>query len=184
VTPWTILSENLLLERHWLTVREQRVETARGTLIEEYHLMQVPDWVCVACLTEAGDLVLVRQYRHGVARTTLELPAGAIDAGEEPLVAAKRELAEETGYLASQWLSLGSLNPETTRHSHRAHLFLARGARLSSEQALDPTEDIEVVTLSPESLAERFEAGEFSHAVHVAAWMLAVRRGHLALGAG
>lgn len=166
---WDVLDERIVIERPWLTVREQHVRTARGVEIAEYHLLDTLDWVCAACITHDNQVVLVRQYRHGVAHPTLELPAGAINAGEDPLAAVKREVLEETGYTAQHWTLLRSVYPETTRHRHRAFLFLATGAVRSAEQTLDPTEDVDVHLLPWTSqLPDRLE-----HSVHVLACYLA-----------
>lgn len=168
---WIVKSSRQLFDRPWLKIRVEQVQTRRGVIIDEYHLIQASDWVCIVCVTEDEQLVLVEQYRHGAGRVTREFPAGAIDAGEEPLAAAQRELREETGYVASHWQHLLSVSPETTRHTHRAHLFLATGARQAGPQELEATEDVEVL-LWP--CAERNALlGELSHGIHVAAWLLA-----------
>lgn len=169
---WEVLGERVVLDRPWLRVREQSVRTSRGACIPEFHLIDAVDWACIVCITNEQQLVLVRQYRHGVGRVTLELPAGALDVNEEPLSAAKRELLEETGYEAAHWQLLRVLAPETTRHSHRAHLYLATGARRIAEQRLDPTEDVQVV-LAPwgQSVIEQVD-----HGIHLAACLLAQQK--------
>lgn len=145
------------------------MRTGRGVEIAQFHLIDAVDWACVVCVTTDNQIVLVRQYRHGVGRVTVELPAGALNTEEEPLRAAQRELLEETGYRATQWTLLRVVHPETTRHSHRAYLYLATGARRVAEQALDATEDVEVL-LAPwgQSVIEQVD-----HGIHVAACLLA-----------
>lgn len=168
---WEVLASRVIVDRPWLTVHEQRVRTVRGVELD-YHLLDAMDWVCVVCLTDDDRIVLVRQYRHGVRRVTLELPAGAINPCEAPLMAAQRELREETGYVAAEWHLLRQVHPETTRHRHQAHIYLALGARLHGEQLLDATEDVDVVV-------EPWDAAvvdELEHAVHVAGCLLASAR--------
>lgn len=169
VKPWNVLTNKIVVERPWLTVREQHVRTANGVDIEQYHLIDSVDWVCAVCITPDERVVLVRQYRHGVARPTLELPAGALNLGEEPLDAVKREVLEETGYSAERWSLLRFVHPETTRHRHRAFLFLATGAIKVQEQELDATEDVEVQLLP--WLAS--VPGQLDHAVHALACFMA-----------
>jgi ADP-ribose pyrophosphatase len=108
-----------------------------------------PGAVAVAPLTDKGELLLVRQYRHAVRAITLELPAGRREAGEDPLAAARRELAEETGHRARDWQALGSFWPAPGFCSERVFLFAARGLEPAA-QALDADEDLEVVRMSPE----------------------------------
>lgn len=170
--PFCVLQENEVLRRPWLTVRAQRVLSSTGVEIPEYHLLDAPDWAAMVVVTAQDEIVLVRQYRHGVGGETLELPAGALDEGEEPLTAAKRELLEETGYEAPEWHLLRTLSPEPCRHTHRAHLFLALGATRRAAQTLDATEALSV-ELWPRSEPGIVDA--LSHGVHLGAWLLAQR---------
>jgi ADP-ribose pyrophosphatase len=173
IKPWKVLQSRQIFDRPWLKIRMEQVETGRGVTIDEYHLIHASDWVCIVCITEAREIVLVEQYRHGVGKVTLEFAAGAIDRGELPLHAAQRELREETGYVATGWTELLAVSPETTRHNHRAHLFLATGATLAGAQELEATEDVEVRLWSRAHDGELLE--HLSHGIHVAAWLLALR---------
>lgn len=172
---WRVRKSEYLLKRRWLSLRVEEVETARGVVLPEYHVIEAMDWVCVVALTTDHNLVLVRQYRHGFGGTTLELPAGALDEGEEPVAAARREFLEETGYDAPEWRHLLTASPETTRHGHRVHCFLACGAKRVASQSLDESEDVEVC-LRP-ALDVGLIIGELNHAVHIAALLLAERSG-------
>jgi 8-oxo-dGTP pyrophosphatase MutT (NUDIX family) len=177
IPAWQVLSESTLIAQRWLEVREQRVRLANGHEIERFHLIKGPNWAGVLCLTEAQEIVLVRQYRHGWGGPSLELPAGVLDAGEEPLAAARRELREETGFEAAQIELLLSVSPEPARNSTRAHFFFARGGRRVADLALDSSEELEVVLVPASELLELIEAGHIVHAAHVGAILLAQRRG-------
>ncbi len=178
--PWEVLASRTLIERRWLTVREERVRTATGHVIEEFHVISSPSWACVCCVTAERELVLIEQYRHGRGAITLELPAGVIEREESPLAGAQRELREETGFEAAQWASLGELTPEPARGTHRAHLFVALGATLRHAQCLDASEDVRVRRFPLEAVGDLIDGGRIEHAVHVAALLLAARRGLLA----
>lgn len=170
---WKVLSSEYLLKRWWLSIRVDEVQTGRGTVLSEFHMVESPDWVGVVALTADRQAVLVRQYRHGFGGTTLELPAGAVDQDEPPLEAAKRELLEETGYATDDWQLLDSVHPETSRHQHRAHLFLARDVSLVAAQKLDPTEEVEVCLVPIRTLDELLP--QLPHGIHQLAVLLAGR---------
>jgi len=177
---WQVLSDTPLVSQRWLEVREQRVRLANGHEIEQFHLIHGPDWAGVLCLTRAREVVLVRQYRHGFGGASLELPAGVLEVGEEPLAGARRELREETGFDAESIEPLLELAPEPSRNSTRAQFFFARGAARVSELALDKSEDLEVLLVPVEELLELVDHGQIVHAAHIAAILLAWRRGLLA----
>lgn len=86
-----------------------------------------PGAAAVVPLTEEGNVILVRQYRYPFAQVMLEIPAGKLDPGEDPLVCARRELTEETGYEAEEFVSLGVFYPSVAVIDEQIHLYLARG---------------------------------------------------------
>ena len=100
-------------------------------------VLETPDWVNVIALTEdGGDIVIVKQHRFGSDGATIEIPGGMIDLGEDPLVAAKRELREETGYVAAKWTALAPVAPNPAFIDNHCHHFLAEGATLDASQEL------------------------------------------------
>lgn len=173
---WTRLASRPIVDRWWLRLREDRVRLPSGLVLEEFHVTDLPDWAAVLALTPDGRAVVVEQYRYGIDRVTLELPAGALDAGESPLAAARRELREETGFEADDWTRLAVLAPEPSRSSGMAHLFLARNARQVSEATPDDSESL-TVRLAP--VAGLLDEPAFEHAVHVAAVAIALARGQV-----
>ena len=176
---WTTLSTRRLIERWWMTLRVDRVQLPHGPILDEYHVLEYPDWACVMALTAAGEAVLVEQYRYGIDRMSLECPAGAIDPGEDALAAAQRELLEETGYEADRWTSLGALAIEPTRHTNYGHIFIAHDARRVAEPSLDASEDLTTRLVAANSLPGRVRAGEIVHGIHAAAVFWAERDGWL-----
>jgi 8-oxo-dGTP pyrophosphatase MutT (NUDIX family) len=176
---WQVLSDTALISQRWLEVREQRVRLANGHEIDRFHLIHGPNWAAVLCLTPDRQVVLVRQYRHGFGGPSLELPAGVLDAGESPLDGARRELREESGFEAESLEPLLSIAPEPARNSTRAHFFFARGAVRVSELALDSSEDLEVLLVPVPELLELIDCGQIVHGAHIAAILLAWRRGLL-----
>ena len=171
------------MQRRWLTVHEQHIDLPHGGEIEEFHLVETPDWVAVLALEAEGRVVLVDQYRHGAGRTSRELPAGVIEPGESPEQAACRELLEETGYEATRCEPLIVVSTEPSRHTNRAHFFFAAGARRVREQRPDACENIAVVLVEQRELAREIDAGRILHGLHVGAILLAAHRGLIRLGA-
>jgi 8-oxo-dGTP pyrophosphatase MutT (NUDIX family) len=128
-------------------------------------------------LTDERDVVFVRQYRHGLGAASLELPAGVLDGAEDPLAAARRELREETGFEAARFEPLLDLAPEPARNTARAHFFFAQGGVRVAAQALDHSEELEVVLVPQSDVFDLIASGTIVHAAHVAAILFAERRG-------
>jgi 8-oxo-dGTP pyrophosphatase MutT (NUDIX family) len=179
IPPWQVRSSRVLLERRWLKVVEQRVVTSSGAEIDEFHLIESPEWVGVVARSDDGRVVMVDQHRHGIGAVSRELPAGVIDPHESPLAAAQRELREETGFVAAAWRPLTVVRPEPSRQNTRAHFFFAAGAVCVGEPAGDNSEHTVVALVPPAALLAALDAGEIVHGVHVGAILMAARRGLL-----
>lgn len=141
---WTTLDSKTLIQSEWLTVRQETCRLPDGSLLEGYFTWESKDVVMIFAYTEQHQVLLVEQYKHGIGVPVLELPAGYIEPGEAPEVAARRELLEETGYAADAWRLLGDWVIDPTRSRNRFHLFLAEGAERVAEQRLDRSESIRV----------------------------------------
>ena len=163
-------------------MHEQHIDLPWGSEIPEFHLIEAPDWVAVLAITASDELVLVEQYRHGARKLSTELPAGVIEPSESPEAAARRELREETGYEAELFEPLIVLNTEPSRHTNRAHFFVARGARCAAPQHFDECENIAVVLLEQRRVMAAIEQGRILHGLHIGVLMLAAHKGILHLG--
>ncbi len=141
-----------------------------------FDILECPDWVNVVALTEAGRVLLIRQYRAGTRTITTEIPGGTVDAGESPLDAARRELAEETGYEADSWEMIGRVHPNPAFQTNTTYTFLARNARHTRDQRLDGAEMIEVEERRLEDIPALVADGTITHALVVCAFF------HLANG--
>ncbi len=143
--PWRVLSSQTVYDRRpWLTLHEDHVRLPNGTDIPNFIRFDEPDVAMVLAVTVDGQVPLVTQYRHGIGQTLLDLPAGYVDEAEDHGPAARRELAEETGYAGGEWTHLGSLWRNSSRGRHRLHVYLAQGVEPTAERHLDGTEDLEV----------------------------------------
>jgi 8-oxo-dGTP pyrophosphatase MutT (NUDIX family) len=140
---WNVLSSHIILQRPpWLTVEEQNVQLPNGYRIDGYLLTPLPEVSMVFALTTEEEVLLVEQYKHGCRHLLWDLPAGYIDAGEEPFAAAQRELEEETGYRSENWQALGDWFIDPNRTEARFHYYLARECQADGRRHLDKTEDI------------------------------------------
>lgn len=142
-----------------------------------YYYLRLPDYVTVVATTSRNSVLMVRQYRPAVHCHALELPSGTVEPGELPEDAARRELAEETGYHAQDLTLLGTLLPDCGRLSNKLWCFQARD--VVPLAAWKPEEGIEVVECSPAKLIEYIHQGEFNHALNLAAVLLSILQGYL-----
>lgn len=174
---WHVVASRVTYQDHWLKVRTDDCLMADGRAVESYHVLEYPTWVNVVALTHAGQIVLVREYRHGAGRVIAGLPAGSVEPGDaSPLVAICRELREETGYAAAEFIQIGCTYANPANQTNMVYSFLATGLDKMEEQSLDPTEDIEVVHEDFAALARRVgDGGLQMHAIHIAALHFAIR---------
>ena len=162
------LSTEYLIERPWLTARRDCVQLPDGRIMDEYYVLEYPDWVNIIAIDKKGNMILVRQYRHALGQTNFELVAGVLEQDENPLDAAKRELLEETGYSGGEWHELMQLSANSSTMTNITHCFVATGVEKISEQHLDDTEDLEVYTFTQSEVKEMIRQGEFMQALMVA----------------
>ena len=169
--PWKTKSRKTILEqRPWLVVEHHTVELPDGRLILEWPWIITPDYVNVVAVTEDGYLVCFRQVKYGLDGETLGIVGGFVEAGEDPFVAARRELLEETGYESADWVPLGSFCVDPNRGIATGHLYLARNARYIKPRNADDLEEQEIVFLTRTEIESALANGE----VKVLAWAASI----------
>jgi 8-oxo-dGTP pyrophosphatase MutT (NUDIX family) len=172
--PWRIISSEYRIDTKFLRLRVDRVELPSGVVVDEYYVRESLGFCVVFALTVDGDVLLVRQYKHGVAQIVTELPAGMIDANESPADCAVRELAEETGYAGAAPEFVRTFQADPTNATAHFHLFIIRDAVLSRAQQFDVTEDIEVTLASVDEVRAMALDGRISGASQVAAVLVSL----------
>jgi 8-oxo-dGTP pyrophosphatase MutT (NUDIX family) len=169
--PWTVVGSTITYEDRWLKVRSDHCVTRAGAVVAPFHVLSYPDWLSVVAVTQERQVVLIREYRHGVGKIILGLPGGVLDpADASPEATARRELREETGHTGGTFTALSCNYANPANQDNMAHLFLALGVRETEPPSLDLGEEIEVVHEDLVAFMERFWRQEVSLQVsHTAA---------------
>lgn len=163
---WDVLSDEQEADCRIFEVRRLRCkhpDEREG----EFFVLDTSDWVNVIALTAEENLILVRQYRFGSGELSWEVPGGVIDPGEDPVEAAVRELKEETGYLGESARVIASCRPNPAILRNRCHFVLVEGARLTSETAFDPNEELQTSLLPLMEAFSWVKNGRIEHALSI-----------------
>lgn len=174
IRPWKTLARRVLVSRPpWLEVGEEDVLLPDGEVVENFLSITGRDFTIVVPLTADGHTVLIRSYKHGLRGISRSFPAGYLEAGEEPLAGAKRELLEEAGWAADGWTSLGRFVVDGNYGSGTMHAFLATGAREVAEPESGDLEEMELERVSWDEAVAALERGELQQLASAAALGLA-----------
>ena len=172
---WQLLHSTYILRDRWLTLRADTCQLPGGRTVAPYYVLEYPAWVTIVALTQAQQVVLVRQYRHGVQQTVLELPAGAVEATDaSPLLTVQRELLEETGYTSATIVETGRVSPNPATHTNLTYCYLALDAQQVAAPQPDDTEHLETVLLPLAEVVQLASQGGLIQALHVSALFFAL----------
>lgn len=168
---WNLLDSKTMYENRIVQVREDTYHFLPNDIVRDFTVLGFMDWVNVIPLTPEGKVVMVRQYRLGTRRETLEIPGGIISAEDaDPAEAALREMIEETGYKSGEIIHIGTVEPNPAIQDNRCYTFLARDAVPFSEQRLDSTEAIDVALKDKAEIPALIRASHITHALVIAAF--------------
>ena len=185
---WEEVHTEHIIQDEWIDFRRSSYRFPDGTVFEPFYSYSRRDYVVIVASDTKGDYICVRQFRQGIGEVTTEFPAGGIErkdgkeyggsddlSAEDALAAAKRELMEETGYESKEWKHLLTVPSNATIADNYAHLFKAENCRKVTGQNLDDTEFLNVEKHSAEDLEKLIHEGHFQQAMHITAWLLALR---------
>ena len=150
----SLTKESILDKKPWFEVFSESVCLPDGKVIPEYYGIEMPRYTAVFAVTEDQKIMVLRCYSHAICEVTLTMPGGMIEEGESPLEGIQREFLEETGYVASEWKSLGSFMGNSTRGCGTYYLFFANGAYSVQEPDSGDLEDLELILLSPQEVEQ------------------------------
>jgi 8-oxo-dGTP pyrophosphatase MutT (NUDIX family) len=171
VLPWNTLSREEILDCRIFTVEKIRRESRSSGKAGDFYLIGSSDWVNVVAVTDDERMVLIRQYRQGADEITLEIPGGILDRDESPVDAARRELEEETGFIADELTLIGRVRPNPALFDNWTYTVLATGAKPSGSVALDEHEEIDVELVDIASIDDLLRTGAITHALVIDALM-------------
>ncbi|MBV2227167.1 MAG: NUDIX hydrolase [Sphingobacterium mizutaii] len=173
---WKTIDSKYIIQRPWATLRVDKLEMPNGNIKEEYYVLEYPTWVNMVALTEDNQVVFVKQYRHGAGRIMVELPAGVVEDNEDPEIAARRELLEETGYAFDDISYVCELFANPATSGNITYTYLLTGGRKVQEQDLDPSEDIEVVLMDLEEAKQFLFDNKIGQALHSSALFYTLKK--------
>ncbi len=166
---WKPIDETISLETPVFRVLTRRMQSPDNSIIDDFYILDAPDWVNVVAVTDRQEFILVNQYRFGTGKLSLEVPGGVVDKSETHREASMRELLEETGFTSSSWRQLGILAPNPALNTNSCGIWLATGCTFLGDGGHDHSEFIRVERLSKDDLIEAIRNGTIHHALAVAA---------------
>ena len=185
---WEEVSTEHIVQDEWIDFRKSAFRFPYGNIFEPYYTYSRRDYVVIVAFDEEDKVICVRQFRQGIREVTTEFPAGGIEredgkqygdrnpsSAEDALAAAKRELSEETGYESDEWEHLITIPSNATIADNMAYIYVARNCKKVSGQNLDDMEFLNVERYSAEEIEKMISEGNFKQAMHVMAWLMAIR---------
>ena len=161
--PWKVLkSQEVFTGLPWLAVNVEQVRLPNGKVVDDYYQVKMKDYALIFAETADQRVIVERQYKHGIRKVSLTLPAGSIEKDEDPLTAAQRELVEETGYASDHWQSLGTFVIHGNYGCCTGHLFRAQDARKVVEPESGDLEQMEIITMTRTEIADALRKGEIA----------------------
>ncbi len=167
---WQVIETRQVVDAApWLQLSVQSVRLPDGRVVDDYYQLAMPDFAIVYATTADRDLLLLKQYKHGLRRSSFTLPGGHVEAGETPIDAAKRELLEETGYCSQEWEDLGSFVTHGNLRMNTGHFFRARNSTQIAEAHSGDLEAAKLILKNEVEISDWIAGGAVPLLHHAAA---------------
>ncbi|HXW50430.1 MAG TPA: NUDIX hydrolase [Candidatus Acidoferrales bacterium] len=153
--PWEVVSSEVILESPWYRLRRDACRLPDGSLVESYYVREHAGFSVTFAITPDRQVVFTRQYKHGIGEIVLELPAGMREPGEDALTCARRELEEETGFVAGRYEQIAEFWTDPTSSTGRFTLFIAHDAKPDGTPRPEATEQLDTMLVPLDRVLEQ-----------------------------
>jgi ADP-ribose pyrophosphatase len=163
---WKTCSSEYIHKGPWATLRSDKCEMPDGTIVDQYYVLEYPNWANAVALTEDNKIIMVRQYRHAAGIVSLEIPGGVIEDDEHPEAGMRRELLEETGYQFNEVELISTVYANPSTANNKTYCYLAKGGKKVQEQQLDDHEQLVVEEYSIAEVKQLLADNKIAQALH------------------
>lgn len=167
---WELKSSKKLNSYKIFSTRKDISRSPKNDKLHDFYVIESVDWVNIVAITDKKEVVLIKQFRHGIREITIEIPGGMVDKDESPLESARRELIEETGYASDKWRRIGVIHPNPAIIDNKCYVFLAENVKKVDEPNFEGTEDIETVLCPISDVRNKILSGKITHSLVINAF--------------